>query len=134
MSEVVEGLTDPMVIFALGLFGGMAVEALKWYKLRESVNFPKYRKSLFYWAITIVFIVIGGVLAWAYSIVGSINALLAINVGASAPLIITGFAKTPPPPPNQQNTQMVIGLDSSAKPTTVKESEKSNLREFLNWR
>jgi hypothetical protein len=83
-------------VFALGLIGGSAAELVRWYKIRDSPNKPDYLKSAFYWMVTVMMILLGGGLAVVYG-TENVNALLGINIGASAPLILTALASTIPP-------------------------------------
>ena len=99
MSEVVSNLTDPLLIIGLGVLGGGLAELVKWYKIKDSANIGDYKNGAIYWVITILMILAGGALAWIWSLMGNINAILAVNVGASAPLIIAGVLNTPPPTP-----------------------------------
>ena len=105
--------------FLLGVFGGFLAELGRWWKIREGPNFPTYIKSAFYWAITILMIIGGGGLAYVYMLMGDLNAILAVNVGASAPLIISGLANTPP--------KQVRTGDDEVLP-------EPKLRDFLSWR
>lgn len=82
-------------IFLTGCFGGLMAESIKWYGLRENRNWPRYARTARYWIITAVMIGGGGVLACLYG-VEAVNALLAVNIGASAPLIISSLATTIP--------------------------------------
>ncbi|MDQ0391422.1 hypothetical protein [Labrys monachus] len=85
-----------MSIFVFACFGGLLAEIVKWYRLRESVNFPDYAKGPAYWIITFATILAGGVLAYAYGVQVVTSKILAINIGASAPLIIqTLFSAVP---------------------------------------
>lgn len=118
MSEVVAELSDPVMIIVLGIAGGALAELVRWYKLRESPNLPVYIRSPLYWTVTILMIFAGGFVAYVYGEIGPLNALLAVNVGASTPLIITGLVITPPPRPSKRPT-----FDT-----------RSKLREFLSWR
>ena len=78
---------SPMSMFLAACGGGVLAEAVKWYQLRESPVLPDYAKGWVYWIITIVMILAGGGLAVAYG--GDIKThIQAINIGASAPLII----------------------------------------------
>ena len=87
-----------MTVFLLGALGGALAELLKWFQLREASILPEYSKSTAYWVITVLMILSGGVLAWAYGLDAS-KALLAINVGITAPLIIKGLAAAVPAAP-----------------------------------
>ncbi|MCB0307264.1 MAG: hypothetical protein KDI38_26110 [Calditrichaeota bacterium] len=79
-------------VFIWGTAGGFLAELLKWYNLRESPNMPDYARKVFYWLVTLLMIGVGGLLADLYGIDPG-NRLLAINVGASAPLIIQTLMK-----------------------------------------
>lgn len=122
VNEVVKELTDPVMIIVLGILGGALAELVRWFKLRESPNLPVYARSALYWTLTIIMIAAGGFVAWVYGEIGPLNALLAINVGASTPLIISGLVKTPPPQPG------------TPRPVTETHETRSKLREFLSWR
>ena len=79
-------------VFLAGLFGGVLGELMKWYRLRTSNNLPTYLKSFFYWLITMLIIISGGVLTILYGTF-DVNAILAVNIGLSSPLIIQTLAK-----------------------------------------
>jgi predicted cobalt transporter CbtA len=81
-------------IFLFGCLGGLAVELLRWWKLRESIEFPVYAHKGTYWFLTIVMIVAGGLIAIAYGTENR-NALLAMNLGASTPAILGALATQP---------------------------------------
>lgn len=76
----------------MGLVGGFAAEALKWYRIREELHdgVPDYAKSWLYWLVTLLMIFLGGVLVFVYQRVDGVelNLLLALNIGASAPLLL----------------------------------------------
>jgi hypothetical protein len=84
-------------VFAVGAFGGVLLEALRWWKLREAELLPSYAVSRIYWLITIVMIVLGGVLAVLHG-TDARSAFLVVNLGASAPALIGAFSVKPPPP------------------------------------
>ena len=83
--------------FLWGLFGGFIAEVLGLFRLRQQVNRPEYLKSPFYWIITVLMMCAGGILVVAYMKSDvKLNALIAINLGASAPLIIGSFVAQVP--------------------------------------
>ena len=87
-------MPDEWRIFALGAFGSLAVEAVNIIRAYEAGRplSVRYRRPVF--IITRVLLAVcGGVLAWAY---GINNNILAIHIGASAPLILQSMAQAPP--------------------------------------
>jgi len=83
------------VIFLMGCLGGLLGELSHWYQLRESGNYPDYAKKAIYWIVTLGMILAGGGLAVAYGIKDP-NAILIINIGLSAPLIIKALSASVP--------------------------------------
>jgi len=92
-------------ILLYGMGGGLAAELVGFWKLRHTSRseLPEYLRSWFYWGVTLPMIGLGGGLAWLYSTSDvSLNPILAVNIGASAPLIIGVFAgQTPTIPPGR---------------------------------
>lgn len=85
------------IAFVWGIGGGLFVEILSWYKIRKCTKPPHWFQSRFYWIGTFFMIIVGGILVVAHmhSEV-SLTPLLAINIGASAPLLIGTMAGTAP--------------------------------------
>jgi hypothetical protein len=85
--------------FLYGLLGGALAEVLGLFRLRQQAagNLPEFLKSTFYWMVTVAMLCAGGGIVVVYFKSGiSLNPLLAVNVGASAPLIISSLvAQTP---------------------------------------
>ena len=103
--------------FLFGVIGGALGELLKWYALRESPNLPAYLRSPFYWVITVLMILAGGVLVLIQN-VSDDNPWLAVNVGLTAPLILKGFASViPVQPPKSGNVPFTPG--SGSTPTVL---------------
>jgi hypothetical protein len=88
-----------LAAFAYGVGGGMAAELLGLFRLRRKApgQLPLWLKSPFYWLVTIAMMLAGGGLALAYVASHiSLSPILAVNVGASAPLILgTLTSQTP---------------------------------------
>ncbi len=93
--------------FLYGLFGGVLAELLGLFQLRRQArqDLPQWLKSPFYWSVTFLMVLAGGGLVVVYIESDiALKPILAINVGASAPLIIgTLVAKVPPIPPGASN-------------------------------
>lgn len=87
-----------------GIGGGFAAEVLGLFKLRRE-GAPQYIRSPFYWIVTAAMVALGGGVAWVYIQSNvDLTPLLAVNVGASAPLILGQFvAQTPEVPPGRVN-------------------------------
>lgn len=86
--------------FLYGIFGGLLAELLGLYKLRTQAPaaFPSYLRSVFYWVVTIGMILAGGVLVLVYDKSGlALKPLIAVNIGASAPLILGALVQSTPP-------------------------------------
>ena len=76
----------PIEGFVYGVFGGFAMELLGFYKIRHEARSPDWLKSLLFWIPTILMILSGGILVVIYLKSNFwLNAILAVNVGASAP-------------------------------------------------
>ena len=80
-------------LFLAGCFGGAVAELLKWFGMREREKLPTYARSALYWVVTALMVVCGGVLATLYG-TQHVSAILAVNIGASAPLIVASLART----------------------------------------
>lgn len=93
---------SPLDTFLWGLFGGVGAEVSVVFALRHNgpKDFPHWLKSPVYYIVSVVMIVAGGLIALAYA--GSattLNPILAIQIGASAPLIFRKLSETLPQPP-----------------------------------
>ena len=84
-----------------GLCGGLAAEVLKWFRIREELHrgIPDYAKKWPFWPATLSMIGIGGLLVYAHHASSEVqlNPILAVNVGASAPLILSALVGETPP-------------------------------------
>lgn len=85
-----ESISGFWPVFGLGMLGGLAIEILKWYKLRESSEFPHYVKNISYWLLTIVMIILGGVIACLYGTVNR-DPISVVQLGASTPALLGVF-------------------------------------------
>ncbi len=110
-------------VFFWGLVGGVAGEFFKLYQLRESPNLPEYVRKPLYWIITAFMVIFGGVLA-VIQLQGvdpskQWIAPLALNIGASAPLIFKAMASSVPAAGPVQEAGQRGGLDEPAKKPSV---------------
>jgi len=84
-----------------GVLGGLLSELLAWFQLRmqTAANLPQYLRFLFYWAVTAIMALAGGVIVVIYLRSDiALKPIVAVNVGASAPLLIAKFVGQPPEP------------------------------------
>ena len=79
-------------IFLWGAAGSVAVDVLAALRIYEStsIKFPERYSHVLYYICRLILAGIGGGLAVAYDID---KAILAINIGASAPLILTSLSQ-----------------------------------------
>ncbi len=90
---------SPMEGFFLGVFGGILAELLGLFALRHEPpgTLPKWLRSRFYWTLTVLMILAGGGLVVVYLRSNVIlTAALAVNIGASAPLMIGTLTRQTP--------------------------------------
>jgi hypothetical protein len=83
----------------LGTLGGLLAEFLGLLRLRKQhpSKWPKYMRYWTYWVITIGKMVSGGILVLLYAHSGAVLTwILAVNIGATAPLAIQGLARQAP--------------------------------------
>lgn len=84
--------------FLFGILGGALVELVGLFKLRREMP-PQYLKSKFYWVVTSLMSLADGILVVIYLRSGmTLNPLLAVNIGASTPLILGSFVSVGFPP------------------------------------
>ena len=85
--------------FMYGIAGGALAELFGLFKLRHEAPsaFPLWIKSWFYWLVTIAMMLAGGVLVVIYLKSNiALQPIIAVNLGASAPLLIGTFATQAP--------------------------------------
>lgn len=90
-------LSETWEIFLFAFLGGVAAEAVGWWELCKAKpnEFPQYLKQPFYWIMTAIMAGLGGLLAVSHH-AEEMGALLAINIGASAPLVLKSLARSLP--------------------------------------
>ena len=92
---------DAVTVVSFGVGGGIAAEVLKWFRIREELHtgIPDYAKWWPYWFVTLMMIAMGGGLVFAYRVSSDVqlSPILAVNIGASAALILSALAAQPLP-------------------------------------
>lgn len=81
-------------VFLVGCLGGALGDVLGIVEARKT-GAPSYLRSFFYWVCLVLLALIGGGLTALYG-VDNVKAVLAVNIGASAPLIIKSLASAAP--------------------------------------
>lgn len=76
----------PILVFALGCLGALAPEVLRLYKLRNRP--PKF--SAWYWCISVVYALLGGVVA---VLLPAVNLWAALYAGITTPTLISTAAR-----------------------------------------
>jgi len=92
-------MSEGMEHALLGFGGGLAAELVQWFGLRFTLyrEIPDWSKSWFYWVITILMALAGGGLACIYFLSGTkLTPILALNIGASAPLLLGKLVQQAP--------------------------------------
>lgn len=86
----------PWERFLLGCAGSIAVEVITIYRIYQGnpEKLPSRFRRGGYWVTRVLLVLVAGGLAWVYR--GIDNPILAIHIGASAPLIIQAFAQRAP--------------------------------------
>jgi len=107
-------LTSAIDVFIAGTFGGFLLELMHWWNLRRrSTHFPQYARSPFYWGVTLLMAGAGGLLAVVY-FGQQAEALIALHVGLSAPLILQK-------------------LSASMVQPGARSTDRARLIDFLSW-
>ena len=87
-------LTSPWEVFLVGTVGGCLLELLHWYALKRDERLPPYIRNPFYWVVSALMALTGGLLALLYFGGAKTEAITALHVGLSAPLMLQKFAST----------------------------------------
>lgn len=130
-------------VFGCAAFGGFLLELLKWWELRESPARPTYAGSPFYWGITIAMILVSGGLGVLYG-TSPRNAIMVLNIGISAPLLIKALAELRVRPPSAESLLPETGGPARPQapgfhrdtlpPTGPSRLSHNGLLSFLAWR
>ena len=78
-----------MISFIFGSIGVLLVELYDIYETRKSTSWPEHLKTTRYWIPTMAMTILGGALATQAS---NSTYFACIQIGASAPLILSRFA------------------------------------------
>ena len=125
-------------VFGTGAIGGVFLEILKWWRIRDNDTFDTYKKSWKYWIITIAMILCGGFWACLNGITG-IFAIQALILGASAPLSFAGLGSIASSfglekHKTTQDIDTTSGAYRATTPIITRESNKGSIIKFLTWR
>jgi hypothetical protein len=83
--------SDSTVIFLYGMLGGALIELTHWYGLRTNRNFPAYARSMVYWILALIMVLLGGLLALLF--LGPTGAAKdAIALGLATPAVLQRLA------------------------------------------
>jgi hypothetical protein len=85
-------------VFAVGFIGGIFLELLHWYNIYRTPEFPDYARFPKYWIVSFLMAVAGGLVAVFY-FGARTEAMIALHVGLSTPLILQKLALTAAAPP-----------------------------------
>ena len=86
-------LTSIQEVFLIGSLGGVLLELVHWWNLRRrNPRFPKYARAVGYWVITGLMAIAGGAVTVFY-FGGQGEAIVALHVGISTPLILQKLVK-----------------------------------------
>jgi hypothetical protein len=88
-------LMEHGLLFAWGCVGSACDELLHWASLRRRRTFPTYVRSIKYWVVTALLVLMGGVVALAYgsSSFRLITPLTVLIVGYCAPALIKSLSR-----------------------------------------
>ncbi len=86
-------LTTFGAVFGVGFAGGVLLELLHWYTIRQDEHWPQYARSPVYWLISLAMAVAGGGLTLLY-FGAKADGLVALHVGISTPLILQKLSTT----------------------------------------
>lgn len=120
-----------LLVFSCGSFGGFLGELLKWYRLREAKKLPHYATSFFYWFITVTIILSGGIVATLYG-TEKVNALMAVNIGITTPLLIQSLAASYDNSSQKKSSSKNTRLDSDNELSSYLGLKKYSLLDFLS--
>lgn len=98
-------LTSYTQVFLVGVCGGCLLELLHWHALRKDGAWPAYSRSVGYWVLIALMALAGGGLALLY-FGARAEALVALHVGLSAPLILQKLATTAFEPKGARSTHL----------------------------
>ena len=87
-------------LWVWGLAGGAGAELLRWFRIRDQLHagMPDWAKSPWYWVVTTLMVACGAGVVLMYQSSGvELNSVLAVNIGASAPLMLSSLSSQVPP-------------------------------------
>ena len=101
---------SPQETLLWGIFGGAGAEVAILFALRHQnpAEFPFWIRSWVYYLIVVLMVLVGGGMALAYSRSGTdLSPILAVQIGASTPLILRKLRDAAPETPSRQDVSRI---------------------------
>ena len=136
--NTLQSISGLWAILGLGMFGGLAIEVMRWWKLRMSENLPHFARSWLYWLTTAAMIVLGGLLATLYGI-DDRNPIAVVQLGASAPALLGALASGQDLPAggnggNIDDSSELAGAKKGKDTTLFAKRAKGRFTAFLSFK
>lgn len=96
-----------LLCFLFGMAGNTGLEIVRLLSCAQRGRYHGKYKDWRFWLLRVLFVLIAGVMALAYSLTGLSSPFVAFHVGAAASYAIERMAVYPPPVPEQSTASSV---------------------------